>query len=103
MDWKPNQAAAVSLTEALVKLSTEVPFRKVSETMENLLAGVLSRSTIHQLLGRISESAMEGEKEEYQASFRKGICQNQGRRRLRLFKQTLYGSPSARQTLGKLI
>jgi hypothetical protein len=72
MDWKPNQAATVNLTEALVKLSTEVPFRKVSETMENLLAGVLSKSTIHQLLGRISESAMEGEKEEYQASFQEG-------------------------------
>jgi hypothetical protein len=72
MDWKPNQAATVSLTEALVKLSTKVPFRKVGETMENLLAGVLSKSTIHQLLGRISEGAMEGEKEEYQASFREG-------------------------------
>ena len=72
MGWKPNQAATVSLTESLVKLSTEVPFRKVSETMENLLAGVLSKSTIHQMLDRISESAIESEKEEYQASFQEG-------------------------------
>ena len=81
MDWKPNQAATVSLTEALVKLSTEVPFRKVSETMENLLAGVLSKSTIHQLLCRISGSAMEGEKEEYQASFQEGKLPEPGEKK----------------------
>jgi len=81
MGWKPNQAATVSLTEALVKLSTEVPFRKVSETMENLLAGVLSKSTIHQMLGRTSESAIESEKEEHQVSFQEGKLPEPGKKK----------------------
>jgi hypothetical protein len=81
MDWKPNQAATVSLTEALVRLSTEVPFRKVSETMENLLAGVLSKSAVHQMLGRISESAIESEKEEHQASFQEGKLPEPGEKK----------------------
>ena len=57
MDWKPKQLATPSLTASLVRLSTEVPFRKVADTMADLLAGVLSRATIHRLLGRISEEA----------------------------------------------
>jgi hypothetical protein len=81
MDWKPNQAATVSLTSALVRLSTEIPFRKVSETMRELLAGVLSSSNIHRLLQRVSEAAMEGEKAEYQASFQEGKLPEPGEKK----------------------
>ena len=81
MDWKPNQAATVSLTSALVRLSTEIPFRKVSETMGELLAGVLSSSTIHRLLQGVSEAAMEGEKAEYQAGFQEGKLPEPGEKK----------------------
>jgi hypothetical protein len=81
MDWKPNQAATVSLTSALVRLSTEIPFRKVSETMEELLAGVLSRSTIHRLLQRVSATAMEGEKAEHQVSINEGKLPEPGEKK----------------------
>jgi hypothetical protein len=72
MDWKPNQSATPSLTAALVKLSTEIPFGKVSETMEGLLAGVLSKATVHRLLQKISSTAIQMEKEEYESSFNGG-------------------------------
>ena len=81
MDWKPNQAATVSLTSALVRLSTEIPFQKASETMEELLAGVLSRSTIHRLLQKVSETAMEGEKAEYQVSISEGKLPEPGEKK----------------------
>jgi hypothetical protein len=68
MDWKRNQSATPSLTASLVRL----PFRKVVDTMEDLLAGILSRATIHRLLGRISQASMEGEKAEYESSFKEG-------------------------------
>ena len=81
MDWKPNQAATPSLTASLVRLSTEIPFRKVVDTMADLLAGILSRSSIHRLLGRISQTAMEGEKGEHQASFKKGKLPQPGEKK----------------------
>jgi len=81
MDWKPSQLATPSLTASLVRLSTEVPFRKVADTMADLIAGVLSRATIHRLLGRISEQAVEGEKAEYESSFQEGKLPEPGKKK----------------------
>jgi hypothetical protein len=50
LNWLPYQRATPSLKEALVELSTECSFRKVSKTMSKLTAGVLTKSTIHSLL-----------------------------------------------------
>jgi hypothetical protein len=60
------------LKEALVELSTECSFRKVSGTMEKLLACVLTKSAIHILLTEVSQKAIESEKDTYTACFDQG-------------------------------
>ena len=72
LNWLPYQRATPSLKEALVELSTECSFRKVSETMSKLTAGVLTKSTIHDLLTEVSQKAIESEKETYAACFNEG-------------------------------
>ena len=72
LNWLPYQRATPSLKEALVELSTECSFRKVSKTMSKLTAGVLTKSTIHSLLTEVSQKAIESEKETYTACFNEG-------------------------------
>jgi hypothetical protein len=78
LNWHSYQRATPSLKEALVELSTEFSFRKVSGTMEKLLAGVLTKSTIHSLLTEVSQKAIEREKETYTACFEQGKLTKDG-------------------------
>jgi len=72
LNWLPYQRATPSLKEALVELSTQCSFRRVSGTMEKLLAGVLTKTTVHSLLTEISQKAIESERETYRACFQQG-------------------------------
>lgn len=78
LNWHSYQRATPSLKEALVELSTECSFRKVSGTMEKLLAGVLTKSTIHSLLTEVSQKAIESEKDIYTACFEQGKLTKDG-------------------------
>ena len=73
MNWRPKQEATVSLTEALVDSSTYLPFRKVSREAEKYSAGVLSATTIHRILQKVSQDAITREKAEWEACFEKGV------------------------------
>ncbi len=68
----PGQEATPSLQESLVDLAAQTPFRQVNKTLENLIAGVLSASTIHRLVQRTAQAAIEKEKEDWQALFERG-------------------------------
>jgi len=72
LNWQSYQRATPSLKTALVELSTERPFRRVSGTMEKLLAGVLTKSTIHNLLTEVSGKAIEGERSIHSSCFSQG-------------------------------
>ena len=50
LNWQPYKWSTPSLREALVEMSTQNSFEKVSETMEKLTAGILSDTTIHRML-----------------------------------------------------
>ena len=95
LNWLQYQRVTPRLKEALVELSTECSFRKVSETMSKLTAGVLTqvfsrrcshagvltKSTIHDLLTEISQKAIQNEKETYTACFKQGKLNKGGERK----------------------
>jgi hypothetical protein len=72
LDWPPFRMATPSLTEALVELSTQCSFWRVSQTLEKLTAGVLTKSTIHSLLQEVSRAFMEEEKGAWESCFGEG-------------------------------
>ncbi len=57
LNWRRNQEASVSLTEALVDSATYLSFRKVSREAAKYSAGVLSATTIHRILQRSQDTA----------------------------------------------
>ena len=73
MNWRPKQEATPSLTEALVDSSTYLSFRKVSREAAKYSAGVLSATTIHRILQKVTRSAISREKAEWEACFEKGV------------------------------
>jgi len=72
LNWRSYQPATPSLTEALVDSATSNTFRRVSEEVDKYTAGVLSKSTIHRLLQRITQSAIDQEKEDWRSCFEDG-------------------------------
>jgi len=62
MNWRPNQPATPSLTSAIVDSATKLSFRKVCQEVEKYTAGVISSSTVHCLLQRVAQSAIDEEK-----------------------------------------
>ena len=88
LGWMPKQVATPNLQESLVTLATQVPFRQVSGTLENLTAGVLSASTIYRLVQKTAHSAIENEKEDWQDLFERGeLPSSDGRRVFILFSE----------------
>jgi hypothetical protein len=53
-----RSADTPSLTSALVDSATKLSFRKVSEEVEKYTAGVISASTVHCLLTRVTQDAI---------------------------------------------
>ncbi len=72
LNWQPYKWSTPGLREALVEMSTQISFEKVSKTMEKLTAGILSRTTIHRMLQEVSETAIEVEKQEWEYCFKEG-------------------------------
>ena len=72
LNWLPYKWSTPSLREAIVELSTRTTFRDVSGALENLVAGVLSASTIHRVLQEVSEAAIQEEKKEWEDCFLRG-------------------------------
>ena len=89
MGWKPKQLASPSIAERMVEMAADMPpyqvrgrlFRKVSETVSALTAGVLSSSTVHRLLTGVGEDALAEERERWEAQFERGedVCDGQHR------------------------
>jgi len=52
----------LSLTSAIVDSATKLSFRKVCQEVEKYTAGVISSSTVHCLLQRVAQSAIDEEK-----------------------------------------
>ena len=81
LNWQPYKWSTPSLREALVEMSTQTSFERASKTMEKLTAGVLSDTTIHRMLQEVSESAIEGEKQEWECCFKEGKLPKPGERK----------------------
>ena len=72
LNWRPHQAATPSLTEALVESATGNTFRRVSREVEKYTAGVLSASTVHRLLQKVTQDAIDKEKGDWHHCFEAG-------------------------------
>ena len=81
MNWRPKQEATVSLTEALVDSATYLSFRKVVREAEKYSAGVLSATTIHRILQRVTQDVIAREKVEWEACFQKGVLLPAGKKK----------------------
>lgn len=82
MNWRPRQEASVSLTEALVDSATYLSFRKVGREAEKYSAGVLSATTIHRILQRVTQDVIAREKVECEACFEKGVMLPAGEKKI---------------------
>ena len=76
LDWIPYVRATPDMTQSLVYSCTKSSFREVSRTHSSC---GLSKSTIHALLQRVAESAIQGEKQEHRAHFGEGNMSPPGR------------------------
>ncbi len=72
LGWLPHQLATPDLQECLVEQATQKTFRPVSKTLEKLTAGVLSARTIHRLVQKTAQIAIEEEKAGWQALYERG-------------------------------
>ena len=81
LGWKPRQLASPSITERVVEMATEMPFRKVSETVSALTAGELSSRTTHRLLQSVGEEALAQEHDRWESQFEHGYDMSEGGQR----------------------
>ena len=81
LGWRPRQLASPSLMERVVEMATEMPFRKVSDTVSALTAGELSSKTAHRLLQSVGEEALAEEHERWESQFERGEDVSEGRHR----------------------
>ena len=56
------------MTQSVVEMATEVPFRVVTRSVSSLKAGVLSKSTVHRLLQEVGQDALDDECERWESS-----------------------------------
>ena len=77
----PKQLASPSMTESVVAIAAEMPFRKVAEAVSKLTAGELSPKTTHRLLQSVGEAALAEERERWEAQFERGEDVCEGRQR----------------------
>ena len=66
---RPKQLASPSMTESVVAMAADMPYRKVAETVSALTAGELSPKTVHRLLQSVGEEALAEEQERWEAQF----------------------------------
>jgi len=82
LNWPAYQKATPSFIEPLMELASQIPFRQVVETTKKLVAGVVERSTIHEILQEITGNVIEAEKTQWEACFRKGVLPKPGKRKV---------------------
>ena len=82
LGWRPRQLASPSITECVVEMATEMPFRKVSDTVSALTAGELSSRTAHRLLQSVGEEALADERERWDGQFERGEDVSEGTQRM---------------------
>ncbi len=82
LSWRPNQEATPSLTAAVVDSATKLSFRKASMEVQKYSAGVLSATTIHRLLQKVTQDATQGEKAECHDCFEHGRLPPPGKGRV---------------------
>jgi len=82
LNWPAYQKATPSFIEPLTKLASQVPFRQMVETVKKLVAGVVSRSTIHETLQEIAGNVTEAEKAQWEACFQKWVLSEPGKRKV---------------------
>ena len=80
LGWKPRQAASLSLSKSVMEMATEMPFRKVSESVSELTAGALSKTTVHRMLQGVGQDALDEEQERCEAQFERGENGSEGQR-----------------------
>ena len=72
LGWEAYQAATPSLGEVAVSLAAVTSFREAAATLEKVTAGVLSSTTVHQLVQRTAEKAVKQERHEVEACYGRG-------------------------------
>lgn len=82
LNWRSHQAATPSLTEALLDSATGNTFRRVSREVEKYTAGVLSASTVHRLLQKITQDVIDKERDDWHHCFEAGSLSPPGERKL---------------------
>ena len=81
LGWKPQQQASPSITESIVEMAAQMPFRVVTEVVSALTAGVLSKSSVHRLLQDVGQDALDEDRERWEAQFERGEDMSEGQHR----------------------
>ena len=81
LGWKPQQQASPSITESIVEMAAQMPFRVVAEVVSALTAGVLSKSSVHRLLQDVGQDALDEDRERWEAQFERGEDMSEGQHR----------------------
>lgn len=80
LGWESHQMATPSVTQSVVRLSSQLPFREVEETIAELTAGVLSTRSIHSLVQKVGDRAVADEEQAWRACFEEGRDVGEGER-----------------------
>lgn len=72
LGWQEKQVATPGITESVVNLTAQMPFRQVAQTLERLTAGVISAMTIHRLAQKVGQKAQVREEARWQACCQRG-------------------------------
>jgi len=80
LEWEAYQAATPSVGEAAVSLAAVTSFREAAAILEKVTAGVLSSTTVHQLVQKTAKKAMSQERQEVEACYEKGEVPSEGTR-----------------------
>lgn len=82
LNWPAFQKATPSFIEPMMELASQVPFRQVVETIKKLVAGVISKSTIHEILQKITGNVTDAEKAQWKACFQEAALPEPGKRKV---------------------
>ena len=69
LNWRPNQQATPDLTSDLIDSATKMSFRDACMEAEKYTVGVISASTVHRLLQRVTKDTICKEKEQWESWF----------------------------------
>ena len=64
-----SQQASPSITESIVGMAAQMPFRVVTEVVSALTAGVLSKSSVHRMVQGVGQDALDEDRERWEAQF----------------------------------